>query len=231
MSYTLKHHIGLFENFIEDDWCDDVLKFFRENSDEHQRREDYWSSKFDYRMKTKAQDTAINLDQFADHSNKEIADRAKALCSHMAMKFGPAYEHYVDSITLERHNFKIDCFKHQRTLPGEGYHIWHIEYPLFVPHEDDRPKGEIPNMLTRIAVYTLYLNDVEEGGETEFLHQHMRLKPKKGTLCIFPSGITHLHRGNPPLKGEKHIMTGWVNVLPAPQSERKLQEELTQARS
>ena len=56
----------------------------------------------------------------------------------------------------------------------------------------------------------LYLNTVEEGGETEFLYQSVRFKPVKNTLLIWPAGYTHTHRGNPPLSNEKYIVTGWV---------------------
>jgi hypothetical protein len=55
----------------------------------------------------------------------------------------------------------------------------------------------------------LYLNDVEDGGETEFLYQRMRVKPKQGTLLIWPAGFTHTHRGNPPLSNNKYVITGW----------------------
>jgi hypothetical protein len=64
----------------------------------------------------------------------------------------------------------------------------------------------------RLLAYTLYLNDVDEGGETEFLYYHKRLKPKAGTLAIWPAGFAHTHRGNPPLSNEKYIITGWVEV-------------------
>jgi len=56
----------------------------------------------------------------------------------------------------------------------------------------------------------LYLNDVEEGGETEFLYVKRRVSAKKGRFVLWPAGFTHTHRGNPPLSGEKYIMTGWV---------------------
>ena len=62
----------------------------------------------------------------------------------------------------------------------------------------------------RIAVFTLYLNDIEDGGETEFLYQGLRVKPEQGALVIWPTGYTHTHRGNPPLKDTKYIVTGWV---------------------
>jgi hypothetical protein len=63
---------------------------------------------------------------------------------------------------------------------------------------------------SRVLVFTLYLNDVEEGGETEFLYLSKRVQPKTGRMVIWPAGFTHTHRGNPPLKGDKYIITGWV---------------------
>jgi len=93
----------------------------------------------------------------------------------------------------------INSYAIQKTLPTEGFHPYHIE------------QTDI-NVINRIAVYTVYLNDVKEGGETEFLYQLKRIKPKKGTICIFPAGYTHVHRGNTPFSGEKYIMTGWLEL-------------------
>jgi hypothetical protein len=58
----------------------------------------------------------------------------------------------------------------------------------------------------------LYLNDVEEGGETEFLYLKKRIKPQQNRLLIWPAGFTHTHRGNPPLSNNKYIITGWVEL-------------------
>lgn len=93
---------------------------------------------------------------------------------------------------LYNHEIKI-----QKTAVGGGYHGWHYE------------SDNIENS-RRVFAYILYLNDVEEGGETEFLYFHKRIKPKAGTLVIFPAGFTHTHRGNPPLSNEKYILTGWL---------------------
>ena len=65
----------------------------------------------------------------------------------------------------------------------------------------------------RFLVFFVYLNDVVEGGETEFLHQSIRVKPKVGTLAIWPAGFTHKHRGNPPLEGQKTYLTGWFDLV------------------
>jgi hypothetical protein len=55
-----------------------------------------------------------------------------------------------------------------------------------------------------------YLNDVQEGGETEFYYQNLKSKPKQGTMVIAPAGFTHTHRGNKPISGDKYIFTSWI---------------------
>ena len=108
----------------------------------------------------------------------------------------PAYVNTVPSISQilwhTIYNYKI-----QRTRPGEGYHIWHSEVERLI---DAR----------RVLAWTLYLNTVDEGGETEFLYQNCRIKPKTGTVVIWPAHFTHPHRGNPPISSDKYIVTGWV---------------------
>jgi len=91
-------------------------------------------------------------------------------------------------------------YKIQRTSPGEGYHAWHSEI--------DKLRSA-----RRILAWTLYLNTVAEGGETEFLYQHLRVKPVEGTLVIWPAHFTHAHRGNPPIGEDKYIVTGWVDFV------------------
>ena len=61
----------------------------------------------------------------------------------------------------------------------------------------------------RQLVIQIYLSDIEEGGETEFLYLNKRVKSKAGRLIIFPAGYTHVHRGNPPIGQEKYIATTW----------------------
>jgi hypothetical protein len=98
-----------------------------------------------------------------------------------------------------KHMFYNDV-KIQKTVPGQGYHAWHCE-------QDNRARG------SRLLLVLGYLNDVEEGGETEFLYQSLRVKPKRGTLMICPSGFTHTHRGNPPLNGTKYVINGWIELV------------------
>jgi hypothetical protein len=88
-------------------------------------------------------------------------------------------------------------WKVQKSVVGQGYHVWHYE-------------GDTRITCNRLLAWILYLNDVEEGGETEFLYHPKRIKPKAGTLILWPSAFTHTHRGNPPISNTKYIVNGWV---------------------
>lgn len=109
------------------------------------------------------------------------------------------YPSYVNEFDVIRDmgNHSVFTYKIQKTMPSEGYHIWHCE-------SDSRLRS------TRIFAYILFLNDVGSGGETEFLYQRKRINPVEGRLVIFPAAYTHAHRGNPPLRGSKYILTGWL---------------------
>tara|TARA_B100000945_G_scaffold304117_1_gene289309 strand:+ start:3677 stop:4318 length:642 start_codon:yes stop_codon:yes gene_type:complete len=83
----------------------------------------------------------------------------------------------------------------QKTEPKQGYHPFHCE--------DTTWDGA-----QRTLAWMVYFNDVEEGGETEWLHQQLKIQPKAGRVVIWPGSFTHLHRGNPPMEN-KYIATGW----------------------
>lgn len=84
-----------------------------------------------------------------------------------------------------------------------GYYHWHSEnYP-----QANDPKADA---LHRVLLFMYYLNDVTEGGETEFFYQDKKFKPKKGQLLIAPSGFTHTHKGSVPISDDKYILTSWV---------------------
>jgi hypothetical protein len=118
------------------------------------------------------------------------------------VNFDMALRHYYTETNIKNYTAEdiiTDHVKIQKTLPSQGYHVWHTER-----------HGEI-NGIKRILAYTIYLNTVEEGGETEFLYQSQRVKPVKGRIVIWPANFPYVHRGNPPLSGEKYIATSWIN--------------------
>lgn len=86
--------------------------------------------------------------------------------------------------------------------PGGGFFSWHTE------------RGScVPPFSGRHLVFMTYLNDVTDGGETEFLHQGLKVQPQKGLTLIWPADWTHTHRGVASPTQEKAIVTGWFNYV------------------
>lgn len=86
--------------------------------------------------------------------------------------------------------------------PTAGFHAWHCE----------KSRAE-PIIAARHLVYMTYLNDVDDGGETEFYYQKIKIKPRKGLTLIWPTEWTFTHRGIPSPSEEKYIVTGWFNFV------------------
>ena len=51
------------------------------------------------------------------------------------------------------------------------------------------------------------LNDVEEGGQIKFPYQGIEIKPKAGSIIIFPSNYTHIHMSEAPISDDRYIIT------------------------
>jgi hypothetical protein len=190
MEATFDQHIGVFEDAVPKDWCDKVIKTYEDNSYNSFSRQE-----LEKITTLHKKDNSIGLHFY----NKELCKTfSKNLINYFYKSYSKEYQ--LDSSIIDEASLIVSDFKVQKTLPTGGYHLWHTETSILEPF--------------RVMVYTVYLNDVEEGGETEFLIQSLRVKPKKGTVVIFPAGYTHIHRGNPPLSGEKYIMTGWIEYDP-----------------
>ena len=185
MKETYKDFIGIYENAFPKEYCDFIITTFKKHQDASIER-------LIINGENESQDKSINLkDHLDDNSINVFFNCMKGITKQYINK-------YRQLVVETRGGYNIADFKVQQTKPSEGYHVWHSEF------------DPSPINCNRWGVWALYLNDVEEGGETEFLYQSVRVKPKTGTVCLFPAYYTHTHRGNPPLKGTKYIITGWL---------------------
>ena len=84
-------------------------------------------------------------------------------------------------------------------------------------HETEEGRKHLERGGQRIYTALGYLNDVEEGGATEFKDLNISVKPKKGSLLVWKNilpGTTKLHpdslhAGRPVTKGEKYAFNLW----------------------
>ena len=189
---NIKNFIGVYDGFITEEECKKAIQLYEEQ-DKFQKTLNRISS--EKTSVLRKQDQHL----FCNHTNVEVWwEQLKVMMYNFDIAWKNYCEHTGALESLDKEKLDYTVLKIQKTLPTEGYHIWHLEYG-----------GQIDNS-KRAFVFSIYLNDVEEGGETEFLHFSKRVKPKTGRIVIWPAGFPYLHRGNPPLSGEKYILTSWM---------------------
>ena len=91
----------------------------------------------------------------------------------------------------------------QRYNPGQYYKLLHSERQCGYGYHSRRH-----------LVFMTYLNDVDDGGETFFYYQDLKIKPKKGLTLIWPVDWTHTHCGIVSPTQTKYIVTGWISFEP-----------------
>ena len=110
------------------------------------------------------------------------------------------------------HPFLGETMQAQRYEPGQFYKE---HWDWFAPHTKEY-KVYCDWMGQRTWTSMIYLNDVEEGGETYFKHLKLRVKPKRGMLIawnnLYKNGIPNyktMHEACPPISGNKYVITKW----------------------
>tara|TARA_R100000008_G_scaffold60596_1_gene38078 strand:- start:349 stop:1071 length:723 start_codon:yes stop_codon:yes gene_type:complete len=127
--------------------------------------------------------------------------------SFINLKENNKWMHRDDFPTNHNLNYIKKLFKlnknvliHKYKSSEEGYHFFH----------NDHDVNKSPQNFCRALVCMTYLNDVREGGETEWYHQKLKIKPKKGTMVIWPAYFTHQHKGHIPISNDKYILNMWI---------------------
>lgn len=98
--------------------------------------------------------------------------------------------------------YRLGQIQAQKYERGKGnYNYWHCE--VF-------PEQHSVEALHRSLLFMYYLNDVDEGGSTDFYYQKRSIKPQQGRMVIAPGYFTHTHRGTIPVSNDKYILTSWI---------------------
>jgi len=202
-THTIKDFMGIFPNAASKEFCEDLIKWFEYNNKEGsgggkktQSRQEIENGISKTEKDSEIYWLGFDSSRMLTRNDILLAEFNKIVWKAYA-KFKTVYGAGLDQLGLHKLSPSI---KIQRYKPTQGYHVWH---------------PEVTNQETggRILVCLLYLNTVEEGGETEFLYQKMRVPAVQGTLAMFPTTWTHLHRGNPPFKGNKYVINTWLEFV------------------
>ena len=196
----MKHNdfIEIYEDTISQELCDELIKWFDLCSEKNFTEHNMAFPDGGKQIIRRSDESII----FPNQPPVFSLSLSNEVCGAFWNVLDKCYNEYAAKYDLNDLNLSCYNFKLHKVKKGQGYHAWHYE------NQGDSMTGR------RALAWMTYLKVPEEGGETEFLCQSKRIEPVVGRTLIWPAHFTHLHRGNPPLKGEKIYITGWFELQP-----------------
>ena len=185
--------IGVWENFVPAPFCDQLVDYgnaYLNDTIAHtigDGNSEIMDGATMYEGKQHRHDKSFLVNYASEKWAAQINQFLKSCALHYVYEYSQ----------LKRVGLSSYDIKFQKTSPGGGYHLWHYE-------------SASAAFSQRELTWMIYLNDIEDGGETEFMYQKRRIKPTKGTVVMFPAGMCHVHKGNLVMgEKDKYIVTGW----------------------
>ena len=184
----MKNFIGIYDGIGSSEYCEKFIKFIEYlNVNSIAKKE----NKLPHNRELISVNTAHLSTWGYDLSHADpVANQFLPLVENCIEQYGEEYS------ILSKNTFMLFDIKAKKFPLGGGFHDWHYETMN-------------RNSTARSFVVQMYLNTIEEGGETEFLYINKRVKAKQGRVVIFPAGYTHTHRGNPAIGKDKYLITSW----------------------
>ena len=117
--------------------------------------------------------------------------------------------------------YKMDCNIKDKQWPTEyGYEA--IRMKRYLNNDTDRFDPHVDvldhNTSRRFLAFFIYINDVEQGGETQFLSLNkpgtyipLTVTPKRGRLLMFPPMWPWYHAGLKPESGNKYLIHSYCH--------------------
>jgi len=167
--------------------CDDLINFYK-NSDEKGQGKMIMNNVAGYYPDRKDSTDCVLRDPLLDKYLNSLQNVIGTYMEKFPMSKSEAAWGIVENVNIQHYK------------PNQGFKSWHTERSCANNN--------------RHLVFMTYLNDVMDGGETEWFHQKGRVKPRKGLTVIWPSDWTHMHRGVVSKTEHKYIVTGWIEYLP-----------------
>jgi prolyl 4-hydroxylase len=177
-------------NLENDDLCNEIITWFEENKDLQKQGITSLGKISNSKKRT---DIKVKPNTLDDFKFKCLKDYIKEL--HKCFK------DYNDQWPLLKYyakNLDIGSFNIGKYTPGGHFGTIHTERASL-------------QTLHRVFAWMTYLNDVDDGGTTNFTHYDIKIKPEVGKTLIWPAEWTHAHSGEILNSGEKYIITGWMH--------------------
>lgn len=170
------------KNYFDSSLCDKLIDIFDKNTNRHFKG-------------TIGSDLRVNLE--VKNCDEMLSE--EKLENEIINKIKPCINEYLNKHQLSG-NFLFEKTRIKRYLNTEKY--------FFKKHTDISSIKTAKRMLAII----IYLNTVDEGGETIIYldKQRVKVKPEKGKILIFPANFCYPHEGVSPISNNKYILVTFL---------------------
>lgn len=184
------------EKAFSDEFCDSLIELFDKKENENEVSVGSMMGGVDFDVKNTTEIDLYQHPDLVDHEN--FFGVINHHLSNYFLNNLPQRYSFDANLKLFPGSSTYETCQIQKYKKGEGhYEAWHVE---------------VENLSSAKRTFSMivYLNDVEEGGETGFLYPDIKVKPTKGGLVIFPSAFPFVHCGFRPISHDKYIIATWL---------------------
>tara|TARA_Y100000004_G_C8886588_1_gene400067 strand:- start:59 stop:643 length:585 start_codon:yes stop_codon:yes gene_type:complete len=182
-------------NVLSKEECVDIISWFHEVEDRHVDGAVYGYDAGQRNHVIKDKKRTRQVYPTPDDSVSDILTKA----------FFEGMERYKKECPLPPNSLSFTGYTVRKYEQGEGFFGWHID------------QGPGPGNISRVLGIVMYLNDVEEGGNTDFPNQDISIPCVAGDILIFPCNYLFPHVGTMPITDHKYAATAFISYLDNPQ--------------
>jgi len=194
--------IGVFPNSLSREFCKEVIELFEQPDAQKHAEVGATLGGINYDYKNTLDINLMAHSQFSDFTG-ELARVSNKNIEEYVWRWDDKNNPEYNSNWLFGDGTHYPIWNLQKYKKGVGhYKGWHCESMA----GDAVDKG----CHFRVMTTLFYLNDVDEGGETNFLYSKLKVKPKAGTHVCFPPSWPYVHSASIPISNDKYIVTTWL---------------------
>lgn len=181
----LRDYVQTFDGALPPAFCQQLIASFQQTTDRHVVRSPGWRAGLDASAWTELDVSALADEAFKGFFYKQVDDHLALYNQRLGLTIPVPPSPLISAMRIKRYIANS----------GEG----------FQPHFD-----AIYEVANRYLVFLWYLNDVDEGGETEFCDLGIKVPARTGKLLVFPPYWMFQHAGRPPLSNDKYILSMYL---------------------
>lgn len=181
----LHSYVQTFDAALPEAFCEQMIASFKQMTDQHVVRSPGWRAGLDASSWTELNISALADEAFKGFFYQQVDEHLALYNQRLGLTLPVPATPLISDMRIKRY------------VAGSG--------EAFQPHFD-----AIYEVASRYLVFLWYLNEVTEGGETEFCDLGIKVQARTGRLLMFPPYWMFQHAGRPPLSGDKYILSTYL---------------------